>query len=189
MGNILESELPSLEAPLPLDVKSGQNSDLTTPTHQDLCHLSHIRQEPQETVHRYWARFLLVINKVKDCHEEDAISLFCKNCTNKGILNAISHHDIVLFADLAAIVQKYCAMESAWKTQTDFWDNPALTKPFLRAKRANSRKLPDPIPKKPKPTPGRGTVLEYVSMGHAKFIARRILRQRIALEHVGYSGR
>ena len=87
---------------------------------------------------------------------------------NKGILNAISRHDIVHFADLAAIVQKYYAMESAWKTQTDFWDNPALTKPFVRNKRANSRKLPDLIPKKPKPAPGRGTVLEEWLNGPCK---------------------
>ena len=109
-----------------------------------------------------------MINRVKDCREEDAISLFCKNCTNKGILNAISHCDIVHFADLGAIVQKYCAMESAWKTQIDFWDNPALAKPFLRAKRANSPTLPDPTPKKPKPTPGRGTVLEEWLNGPCK---------------------
>ena len=56
------------------------------------------------------------MSKVKDCREEDAISFFCKNCMDKGILNTISRHDISHFADLAAIVQKYCAMESTWKT-------------------------------------------------------------------------
>ena len=59
---------------------------------------------PQETVHHYWVRFLLVINKVKDCREADAISLFCKHCMDKGILNVISRREIVHFADLAAIV-------------------------------------------------------------------------------------
>ena len=48
------------------------------------------------------------MSKVKDCREEDAISFFCNNCTDKGILNAISHRDIAHFADLAAIVQKLC---------------------------------------------------------------------------------
>ena len=52
------------------------------------------------------------MNKVKDCREEDAISFFCNNCTDKGILNAISRRDIAHFADLAAIVRKYCVMES-----------------------------------------------------------------------------
>ena len=51
-------------------------------------------------------------------------------------------------------------MESAWKTQTEFWDSTALTKTFVRTKRANSRKSSNPIPKKPKPTPRRGSVLE-----------------------------
>lgn len=111
-GNIPEPKLSSPKAPLPLGARSDQNPDSTTPTHLDLSRLSHIRQEPQETVHRYWARFLLVRNKVKDCREEDAVSLFFKNCTSKGILNAISRRDIVHFANLAAIVQKYCVMES-----------------------------------------------------------------------------
>ena len=95
----------------------GREVDLSLPTHPDTSDLYHIRQEPQETVHHFWARFLLVMSKVKDYREEDAISFFCKNCTDKGILNAISRRDIARFADLAAIVQKYCAMESAWKTK------------------------------------------------------------------------
>ena len=53
------------------------------------------------------------MNKVKDCHEEDVVSLFCNNCIDKGILNAISRRDISRFADLASIVRKYYAMESA----------------------------------------------------------------------------
>ena len=87
--------------------------DLNPPTHRDTNDLSHIRQEPQETVHHYWARFLLVMNKVKDCREEDAISFFCNNCTDKGVLNAISRCDVAHFANLADIVWKYCVMESA----------------------------------------------------------------------------
>ena len=85
-GSTPDPELSSPEAPLPQGVRSDQNPDSTTPTHPNLSRLSHIRQEPQETVHRYWARFLLVINKVKDYREEDAISLFCKKCTTKGSL-------------------------------------------------------------------------------------------------------
>ena len=135
LGNIPEPEPLSSKASLPLGLRSGQDSDSNPPTHPDLFNIQQIRQEPQETVHHYWVRFLLVLNRVKDCREEDAISLFCKNCTDKGILNAISHCEIVHFADLAAIVQKYCVMESAWKTQTNFWDNPALTKPFARSKK------------------------------------------------------
>ena len=110
-GNIPEPELPRSETPLPRDHRLGQGLDLNPPTHPDTNDLSHIRQEPQETVHHYWARFLLVMNKVKDCREEDAISFFCNNCTYKGILNAISRRDIAHFVDLVVIVRKYCAME------------------------------------------------------------------------------
>ena len=100
------------------------------------------------------------MNMIKDCHEESAILIFCNNCTDKGIMNAISRREVTRFADLATIVQKYCAMENAWKTDTRFWDNPALNKTPVRTKRVHSHKSPDSITKKQKPTTGRGTVLE-----------------------------
>ena len=125
-GDAPDRELSGWEPSVPPGVRSNQNPDSANDTHSDLNRLSCIRQEPQETVHRYWARFLLALNKVEDCHKEDIVSLFCKNCMNKGLLNAISRRDIVRFTDLATIVQKYYAMESAWKTQTEFWDSMAL---------------------------------------------------------------
>ena len=68
------------------------------------------------------------MNRIKDCREEDAISFICNNCMDKGILSAISRREITRFADLVSIVRKYCAMESAWKTEIKFWDNPALNR-------------------------------------------------------------
>ena len=79
---------------------------------------------------------------------------------DKGILNAISHRAIAHFPDLVAIVQKYFAMESAWKTQTKFWDPPALTKPPIRSKRVHYHKTPELVAKKQKPSTGHGTVLD-----------------------------
>ena len=55
----------------------------------DICDLMYVRQQPREIVHHFWARFLLVKNKIKDCRDEDAISVFRNNCTDEGILNAI----------------------------------------------------------------------------------------------------
>ena len=86
----------------------------------------YVRQQPQETVHHFWARFLLVKNKIKDCCDDDVVSVFCLNCTDEGILSALSYHRILHFADLAHIVQKYCAMESAWKAQTARWEPPSF---------------------------------------------------------------
>lgn len=131
-----------------------------TPAHPIIRVLSQIGQRPKETVHHYWARFLLVMNKIKDCHEEDAISIFCGNCTDKGILNVVSRRDITRFADLASIVQKYRAMESTWKTEINFWDNPALNSNLVRTKRVHHHRTPGINTKKPKPSTGHGTVLE-----------------------------
>ena len=98
---------PELSGPVDLqtpDPISGQGSDSIPPTHPNISDLSHIRQEPQETIHHYWARFFLAMNKVKDCREEDAILFFRNNCTDKGILNAINRREITRFADLVSIV-------------------------------------------------------------------------------------
>ena len=104
LGDTPDPELSGSEPSVPPGVRSDKNLDSANDTRSDLNRLSRIRQEPLETVHRYWARFLLVLNKVKDCREENIVLLFCKNCTDKGLLNAISRHDIVRVADLAIIV-------------------------------------------------------------------------------------
>ena len=126
MNNIQESKLPNSETTRPLNLTSGRVSDLSPPAHPTIRDLSLIRQESGETVHHYWARFFLVMNRIKDYREEDAISFFCNNCTDIGILNAISRREITSFADLTSIVRKYCATESVRKTEDKFWDNPAL---------------------------------------------------------------
>src|SRR3954462_1808893 len=98
------------------------------------------------------------MNRIKDCREGDAISIFCNNCTDEGILNAISRRDITRFIDLASIVQKFCVMESAWKTETKFWDNPALNSNLVQTKGVHHRKSPGLNTKKSKPFTGHGTI-------------------------------
>ena len=121
LDNVQEPKLPSLEISWSLSLRLGEVPDLIPPAHPNIRDLSQIQQEPTETVHHYWARFLLVMNRTKDYCKEDAISFFCNNCTDNGILNAISRREITRFADLASIVRKYCATESVRKTKIKFW--------------------------------------------------------------------
>ena len=114
--DIREPDLLSPEVLKTPDPKLGQGSDLKPPTHPAIRDLIYIRQQSQETVQHFWARFLLVKDKIKDCHDEDAISVIYNNCTDEAILNAINRRRVLHFTDLATIVQKYCAMESTWKT-------------------------------------------------------------------------
>ena len=104
--------------------------------------------------------FILVMNRIKECREEDAISFFCNNCTDKGILNAISHREIPRFADLVSIVRKYCAMKRARKTEIKFWDNLVLNTNPVRNKRVHYHNTPGLTTKKQKPSMGQGTVRE-----------------------------
>ena len=148
LDDLQQSKLPNPETPRPLSLSLGGVPNLVPPAHPNTSDLYQIRQEPDETVHHYRARFLLVMDRIKDCHEESAISIFCNNCTDKGIMNAISRREVTRFADLATIVRKYCAMESAWKTETRFWDNPALNTTLVRNKRVHHAQAPGSKTKK-----------------------------------------
>ena len=119
-----------------------------------------IKQQSQEIVHHFWARFLLVKNKIKDCRDEEVILVFWNNCRDEGILNTINRRRILHFADLATIVQKYNTMESAWKTQAARWESSVPTQPLIQAKRAHPCNTTGSIVKKYKSSMGRGTVLE-----------------------------
>ena len=160
LDSIQEPKLPNSETPWPLSLRSGKVPDLTPPANPNIRDLSQVRQEPTETVHHYWARFLLVMNRIEDCRQEDAISSFCNNCTDIGILNAISRRDITCFTDLASMVRKYYVMESIRKTEIKFWDDPALNTTPVRNKRVHYRHAQGLITKTQKPSIWYGTVLE-----------------------------
>ena len=97
LDNVQQSKLPNSETSRPSSLDMGRVPDLIPPTRPDICDLSLIRQEPAETVHHYWARFLLVMDRIKDCREENTISIFYNNCMDKGILNAIGRRKITRF--------------------------------------------------------------------------------------------
>ena len=75
--------------------------------------LMYIKQQPGETVHHYWARFLLVKYKMTECCDQEIIATFWFNCREKGILNALASRNVQSFAELSDLVCKYCTMESA----------------------------------------------------------------------------
>ena len=127
--NIQQPKLPSLETFRPLSLRLDGVPNLIPPAHPNTSDLSRIRQEPAETIHHYWARFLLVMDRIKDCREESAISIFCNNCTDKGIMNAISHREITRFADLASIVQSTVRWRAPGKPKPNFGTIRLRTQP------------------------------------------------------------
>ena len=122
----------------------------------------YVRQQRHETVHHFWARFLLVKNKIKDCCDNDAVSVFHQNCTDEGIRNALDCHRIQSFTELSHIVRKYCSMESTWKAQKTQLEPAAFKQCTARAKRIHPYKASerDPIGKKNKPFGGHRNVLD-----------------------------
>ena len=107
----------------------GLGQEFNPPTHHnlysprnlgppDIYDLMYVRQQPQETVHHFWARFLLVKNRIKDCPDDDDVVLvFHRNCTDEGVLNALDRRHIQSFTELSHVVHKYYAMESTWRAQ------------------------------------------------------------------------
>ena len=113
----------------------------------------YVRQQPRETVHHFWARFLLVKNKIKDCCDDDAVPVFHRNCTDEGIRNALDHRCIQSFTELSHVVWKYCAMESMWKAQKTQLEPAAFRQCTARAKGMHPHEASDhkPVGNKNKP--------------------------------------
>jgi hypothetical protein len=105
-------------------------------------------------VHHYWARFLLVKNKIIDCHDEEIIESFRFICRDAGILNALARRRVQSFAELSDMVRKYCAMESTWRLQQMRREPVPAPRPRkAQAKRAYARGSPErePAEKRNKP--------------------------------------
>ena len=120
------------EATPALNTDVGHDLKFNPPTHHnlysprnsgppDIYDLMYVRQQPQETVHHFWARFLLVKNMFKYCSDDDIVPFFHHNCTDEGILNALDRRHIQSFTELSHVVQKYCAMESTWRARKLNW--------------------------------------------------------------------
>ena len=132
----------------------GQDLKFNPPTHHNLYSpsnsgppfiygLMYVWQQPQETVHHFWARFLLVKNRIKDCPDDDVVSVFHHNCTDEGILNALDRRHIQSFTELSQVVQKYCAMESTWRSQKTTLEPAAFKQCAARTKRIHPGGSPD----------------------------------------------
>ena len=89
----------------------GGDSSFSPPAHHnqyspsnsgppDIYDLMYVRQQPQETVHHFWARFLIIKNKIKDCYDDDAVLVFRHNCVDGGIQNALDRCRIQSFMEL-----------------------------------------------------------------------------------------
>lgn len=85
-----------------------------------------IFQSPGESVHHYWARFLLAKSREKRFSDQEIITTFSRNFLDKGILNAFSRRQVRNLSELSALVQKYCTMESTWQSE-QFFSGPTLT--------------------------------------------------------------
>ena len=77
----------------------------------------YIKQLPNETVHHYWARFLLVKNRMAPGCDKEIIKAFQFNCKDEGLLNALARCRIQSFTELSDMVRKYCSMENTWRAQ------------------------------------------------------------------------
>ena len=85
-------------------------------------------------------------------------------------------------------------MESVWKTEAKFWDNPAPNTTPVRNKRVHHAQAPGTKTKKQKPHKGHGTILEGWLNGPCKIhstvdtIPPRSLRACWILRQVAKSG-
>jgi hypothetical protein len=129
----------------------------------DLWDLMYIKQQPGETVRHFWARFLIIKNKMMDGCSKEILEVFRQNCRDEGVLNALARRRIQSFSDLSDLVSKYCDMEYAWQAQLE--QTESIRKEGsnrARAKRTHPRRTPpyEPPKKRMKSLTGSRIVLD-----------------------------
>ena len=151
----------------------------------------YVRHKPQETVHQFWSRFLLVKNKIKYCCDDDAVSVFCRNSTDEGILNALNRHRILHFTDLAHIVQNTAQWKALGKLrQPDGILLPLSSPPYgLKGCTLTGHPIITSLTRESNPPRDIEPSLTNCSTSPIRYTLRRIPNQHIAFGHVGYSGR
>ena len=132
----------------------------------------YVRQQPQETVHHFWPRFLLVKSKIKDRCDHDVVSVFHRNCTNERILNALNRRHIQIFTELSQVVQKYCTMKSTWKAQKTQLEPAAFKHYGARTKWTHPSRASDHqfVSKENKPFTGYRSVLTNTLTSHVRYM-------------------
>lgn len=70
-----------------------------------------------ESMHHFWARFLLDKDRAEGHGEQEMINAFRHNCHGECILNALARRRIQTFTELSSLVLKYSALERTWQIQ------------------------------------------------------------------------
>ena len=76
--------------------------------------LSHIIQQPEESVRKLWTRFLIKKNQIVDCLDAEALAAFKHSVPDEWLARHLSQEKPKSMADLTALMTRFCAGEDSW---------------------------------------------------------------------------
>ena len=80
----------------------------------DADDLSHIIQQPEESVRQFWTRFLTKKNQIVDCPDAEALAAFKHNIRDEWLARHLGQENTKSMAALTILMTRFCAGEDNW---------------------------------------------------------------------------
>ena len=76
--------------------------------------LSHIIQQPGESAHKLWYRFLTKRNQIVDCPDAEALAAFKHIIRDEWLARHLGQENLRTMAALTSLMTRFCAGEDSW---------------------------------------------------------------------------
>ena len=80
----------------------------------DADDLSHIIQQPGESAHKLWNRFLIKKNQIVDCPDAEALAAFKHSVRDEWLARHLGQEKPKSMAALTALMTRFCVGEDSW---------------------------------------------------------------------------
>ena len=81
---------------------------------RDADDLSHIIQQPGESAHKLWNKFLTKKNQIVECPDAKALAAFKHNIRDEWLARHLGQEKPRMMAALASLMTRFCAGEDSW---------------------------------------------------------------------------
>ena len=81
--------------------------------------MSHIIQQPEESVRQFWTRFLTKKNQIVDCRDAEALAAFKNNIRDEWLPRHLGQEKPKSMAALTTLMTRFCAGEDNWLARSN----------------------------------------------------------------------
>ena len=85
----------------------------------DADDLSHITQQPGESVRKFWTWFLTKKNQIVDCSDAEAVATFKHNIRDEWLARHLGQEKPKSMAALMTLMTRFCTGEDSWLARSN----------------------------------------------------------------------